>query len=295
MNALSAYRFGLVEVRPDERTLTVAGVPAAVGARAFDLLVALIERRERVATKDELLDAVWPGLVVEESNLTVQISALRKILGTQVIATIPGRGYRFVATLGDAALPAPGRPPVLRRLATVVAMETMVLDAATGACVADADTTSERRDLGADWQLVRDALLLPSAAEAGGRAVELSPESSLIEFTSAVCAARWAAQLQGDLQEQRAAGSTLMTARLGMVVGDVILEEDRLVGDAVALAQAMCAHADWGAVLVSPTVATLAEARGRGIVGRVRRGQCQRPGLARDQDALAARQCERPG
>jgi adenylate cyclase len=68
-----------------------------LGARAFDLLVALIEHRDRVVPKRELLDLVWPGLVVEEANLQVQISMLRKQLGAQAIATVPGRGYRFVA------------------------------------------------------------------------------------------------------------------------------------------------------------------------------------------------------
>ena len=92
-------RFGDVEVRPAERQLLLAGQPAALGARAFDLLLELIEHRDRVVPKSELFDRVWPGLVVEENNLQVQISALRKLLGPQAIATIPGRGYRFSAAL----------------------------------------------------------------------------------------------------------------------------------------------------------------------------------------------------
>jgi predicted ATPase len=90
-------------VRPHERQLLVDGVLTAVGARAFDLLLALIERRDRLVAKAELLDLVWPGLVVEENNLQVQISSLRKLLGPQTIATIPGRGYRFTAPLDGAA------------------------------------------------------------------------------------------------------------------------------------------------------------------------------------------------
>lgn len=89
------FRFGRCEVRSVERPLFVDGKPASLGARAFDLLLALIERRDRVVSKNELLDLVWPGLVVEENNLQVQVSALRKLLGPQAIATIPGRGYRF--------------------------------------------------------------------------------------------------------------------------------------------------------------------------------------------------------
>ncbi len=96
---MPALRFGHAEIRPAERQLLIDGRPAALGARAFDLLLALVERRDRVVPKGELLDLVWPGLVVEENNLQVHISALRKLLGPQAIATVPGRGYRFTAAI----------------------------------------------------------------------------------------------------------------------------------------------------------------------------------------------------
>ena len=64
---------------------------------------ALIKHRDRVVTKDELLDMVWPGLVVEENNLQAQVSTLRKLLGPKAIATIPGRGYQF--SLAETVLP----------------------------------------------------------------------------------------------------------------------------------------------------------------------------------------------
>src|SRR5204862_2903342 len=75
------------------------------GARGFDVLVSLIERRDRLVTKDELLGIVWPGLVVEEANVQVQVSGLRKLLGPDAISTVPGRGYRFTLPL-DADLAA---------------------------------------------------------------------------------------------------------------------------------------------------------------------------------------------
>ncbi len=96
-----SYRFGQVEVRPAERRLLVDGQSAVVGARAFDLLITLIEQRDRVVSKDELLALVWPGLVVEENNLQVQVSTLRKLLGPHALATIAGRGYRFAIKLDD--------------------------------------------------------------------------------------------------------------------------------------------------------------------------------------------------
>ena len=91
--------FSRFELRPASRQLLDDGVAAKLGARAFDVLLALVERRERLVTKSELLEVVWPGLVVEENNLQVQISALRKLLGPDAITTIPGRGYRFTASL----------------------------------------------------------------------------------------------------------------------------------------------------------------------------------------------------
>ncbi|WP_298831888.1 AAA family ATPase [uncultured Piscinibacter sp.] len=93
------YTFGRVEVLPDQRLVLVDGQAAELGARAFDLLVCLIESRDRVMGKAELLERVWPGLVVEENNLSVQVSALRKLLGREAVATIPARGYRFSAAL----------------------------------------------------------------------------------------------------------------------------------------------------------------------------------------------------
>ncbi|WP_418316236.1 ATP-binding protein [Piscinibacter sakaiensis] len=112
-------RFDRCRLRLGERMLLIDDEPAKLGARAFDLLVALIERRDRTVGKNELLELVWPGLVVEENNLQVQVSALRKLLGPQAIATIPGRGYRFTANVEGCAQPdrAPSRAePAARRI-----------------------------------------------------------------------------------------------------------------------------------------------------------------------------------
>jgi predicted ATPase/DNA-binding winged helix-turn-helix (wHTH) protein len=89
--------FGHFEIHTVRRRLLVGGRDVPVGARAFDVLLALVERRPALVTKNELFDAVWPGLVVEDNNLVVQIGTLRKLLGADAIATIPGRGYRFAA------------------------------------------------------------------------------------------------------------------------------------------------------------------------------------------------------
>jgi TolB-like protein/DNA-binding winged helix-turn-helix (wHTH) protein/Flp pilus assembly protein TadD len=78
--------------------------PVAIGSRALDILGVLIARAGEVVSKDEIIAAVWPGVVVEDSNLTVQISALRRVLDRgrpngSCIQTVSGRGYRFTATV----------------------------------------------------------------------------------------------------------------------------------------------------------------------------------------------------
>ena len=102
-------RFANVEVWPEQRKLCIGGQSAPLGGRAFDMLLALIERRDRVVSRSELYELVWPGRVVEENNLAVQVLALRKLLGANAVATVPGRGYRFTLAV-DQDGPSPIRP-----------------------------------------------------------------------------------------------------------------------------------------------------------------------------------------
>lgn len=98
--------FGRFELRPREQRLLNAGEPVVLGGRAYDLLVALVRRPGELLTRQELLEQVWPGRVVEENNLSVQVNTLRKLLGAECLATVPGRGYRFTArvwTPGESA------------------------------------------------------------------------------------------------------------------------------------------------------------------------------------------------
>jgi DNA-binding response OmpR family regulator len=94
------HRFGRFELRPDARLLLADGKPVEIGARAFDVLHALVERRDRVVTKDELLDLAWPGVIVEENNLHVQVSTLRKVLGPDAIKTIRAAVIGSRSTMG---------------------------------------------------------------------------------------------------------------------------------------------------------------------------------------------------
>lgn len=112
----AGYRSDRFELHCGQRRLLVDGEPAVLGGRAFDLLLCLIERRDRLVSKDELIAQVWQGRVVQENNLTVQVSAVRKLLGSDSVTTVAGRGYRFalrVSAFEDspADAPAPGTTP----------------------------------------------------------------------------------------------------------------------------------------------------------------------------------------
>ena len=96
------YEFGPFRLDPLKRRLTRDGEPVRLTPKALELLLVLVEASGRTVEKDELLEKVWAGTIVEENNLNQNVTALRKSLGdsrqdSQYIATIPGIGYRFIA------------------------------------------------------------------------------------------------------------------------------------------------------------------------------------------------------
>src|SRR5260370_26980622 len=93
--------FGHFRFLPRRRELLANGWPIHLGGRTFDVLMALIEGQGAVVSKDALMNRVWPGRIVEESSLHVQISALRNAFGADrnLIRTISGRGYQFTGEI----------------------------------------------------------------------------------------------------------------------------------------------------------------------------------------------------
>ena len=106
-NDAVSVRLGPFALYPSERALYAAGRPVELGARAFDLLVVLVEHQGRLASKATLLERVWPRLVVDENNLPAQIAALRRVLGAGAIRTVAGFGYRLELPI------LPGKPASL--------------------------------------------------------------------------------------------------------------------------------------------------------------------------------------
>jgi eukaryotic-like serine/threonine-protein kinase len=98
------YQFGPFSLDPAERVVSRDGTPLSLTPKVFDTLVCLVRSHGRLLTKDELLKEIWRDTFVEEVNLAVNISTLRKMLGEgpqegRYILTVPGRGYRFVAAV----------------------------------------------------------------------------------------------------------------------------------------------------------------------------------------------------
>jgi DNA-binding winged helix-turn-helix (wHTH) protein/TolB-like protein/Tfp pilus assembly protein PilF len=100
------YSFGPFRLDAAERLLLQAGKPISITPKVFDLLLVLVKHQGRLLEKDELMRAVWPDTIVEEANLSANISILRKALGDGIngqslIETVPKRGYRFTAPVRE--------------------------------------------------------------------------------------------------------------------------------------------------------------------------------------------------
>ncbi|MCC6198099.1 MAG: helix-turn-helix transcriptional regulator [Burkholderiales bacterium] len=233
--SLPAFRFGPHTLSPDTRTLEAEGRPVPLGARAFDVLLALVERRDRVVGKGELLEAVWPDTVVEENNLQVQISTLRKVLGTRAIATIPGRGYQFalpIEALAEPVRPAAsatgeaaahglfGRDEDLRKLASLCRVHRVVTIAGPGGvgktvlarALLAAETGSDLDSVFVELAALREpAQVLPAFAAALD--LRLPPGDPLPALVAALAQRRLVAVL--DNAEQLADATGRLVADVG--------------------------------------------------------------------------------
>lgn len=110
--------FGEHVLDPERRELSRGSVPIAVGPQVFDLLMYLLRNRERVVTKDDLIEVVWGGRIISESTLTSHINAVRKAIGDsgeeqRLVRTIARKGYRFVGEVRESdvsEIPDPAAP-----------------------------------------------------------------------------------------------------------------------------------------------------------------------------------------
>src|SRR5215510_7573881 len=111
------YQFKDFVLDPDRRELARGSGAIVIGPQVFDLLIYLVQNRERVVTKDNLIDVVWGGRIISESTLTSHINAVRKAIGDtgeeqHLVRTIARKGYRFVGEVQE--LDASKRPEPAR-------------------------------------------------------------------------------------------------------------------------------------------------------------------------------------
>lgn len=119
LEAETGFLFGPFVFLPSRRGLFIGGQNLRIGSRAMDLLTILVSRSGNIVSKENLIAYAWPDTYVEDINLRVNLSSLRKVLGkdsggTRYIINVPGRGYSFVSPVqlidGLSALPAQGAP-----------------------------------------------------------------------------------------------------------------------------------------------------------------------------------------
>jgi DNA-binding winged helix-turn-helix (wHTH) protein/Flp pilus assembly protein TadD len=117
--AQAELAFGRFRLQPG-RQLFLGNDPIPLGAKPLNILTALVLARGDLVTKDELIERVWPGMVVEENAIQAHISAIRKLLGddARLIATVPGRGYRFAGPVEVRSGEMPKPEPLPAREAT---------------------------------------------------------------------------------------------------------------------------------------------------------------------------------
>ena len=220
--ALACFRFDDFELHTGERKLLLSGQPCALGSRAFDVLTALLEHRNRVVGKGELLELAWPGLIVEENNLSVQISALRKLLGNDAIATVPSRGYKFsrpceVHVDGEVGTPLMSRSQdsaadagIAYRHAALVWIEPP--PAARGSAKAPTDDAAS-----IDWQDLRRVFIEAGLAAFAGELKHSTHGQTVLVFASAIDALAYCLDLDERVALARTRGDARAVA-LRMVV-----------------------------------------------------------------------------
>ena len=250
----------------------------------------LIERAGEIVSKGEIIAAVWPGTVVEDSNLTVQLSALRRVLDRgrsngSCIQTVSGRGYRFAATvthptaetlsgaspLDHDAEDADGAPVAVAPLPSDAGVRPRLLRSVLGpaastrrlAAILAADVAGYSRLMGADEEDTHERLrahlrqfIGPKIREHKGRIVKTTGDGLLAEFPSVVDAMRCAVAVQRGMldREPELADERRIRFRIGINLGDVIAEGGDIFGDGVNVAARVEALAEPGGICVSGVV-----------------------------------------
>ena len=224
------------------------GAEVPLRPKSFALLRLLVENPGRLVDRDAIMAAVWPDVVVGDELITQCVRDIRKALGDeaqQLLKTVPKRGYLLAAEVAPAETTAPA-PRVERRLAAILAADIVGYsrlieqdEAATLAAI----------------KALREQAIDPLLAEHKGRIVKLMGDGAIVEFASVVDAVACAVAMQKAVADRQAKTSAdqRIVFRIGVNLGDVVVEGDDLLGDGVNIAARLEQLCEPGGVLVSGT------------------------------------------
>ena len=238
------YSFEDFSLDTARRELRRSGTLISLQPQVFDLLEYLIRNRERVVDKDDLLAAVWKGRIVSEWNLSTRINAARSAIGDsgegqRLIRTAHGKGFRFVGVVHE-------EEETVRKLAAIFAADVEGYSRLMGQ-----DEIGTLRRLTACR-----AILDERVAAYRGRIFGSAGDSVVADFASAVDAVQCAVAVQEAFAKGSAArpAGEQMRFRIGVHVGDVLVQGDNLFGDGVNIASRLEALAEPGGICISGMV-----------------------------------------
>ena len=207
------------------------GAEVPLRPKSFALLRLLVENPGRVVDRDAIMEAVWPGVTVGDESITQCIRDIRKALGDeaqQLLKTVPKRGYLLAAEVTPAESTAP-TPRVERRLAAILAADIVGYSR-----LVEQDEATTLTAIKA----LREQAIDPLLAEHKGRIVKLMGDGAIVEFASVVDAVACAVAMQKAVADRQAKtpADRRIVFRIGVNLGDVVVEGDDLMGDGVNIA-----------------------------------------------------------
>src|SRR4051812_20944488 len=228
--------------------LADSGAEVALRPKSFALLRLLVENPGRVVDRDAIMSAVWPGVVVSDESITQCVRDIGKALGDEaqaLLKTVPKRGYLLAAEVAPAETTAPA-PRAERRLAAILAAD-----------VVGYSRLIEQDEAGtlAAIKSLRETVIDPLLAEHKGRIVRLMGDGAIVEFASVVDAVACAVAIQKAVADRQAKSlpDRRIVFRIGVNLGDVVVDGDDLLGDGVNVAARLEQLCEPGGVLVSGT------------------------------------------
>ncbi|MFO1074460.1 MAG: winged helix-turn-helix domain-containing protein [Geminicoccaceae bacterium] len=247
-----AYRFsGFTLDLARGALLGADGVAIPLRPKSFALLRLLVEQAGRLLERDTIMAAVWPDVVVGDESITQCVRDIRKALGDEaqaLLQTVPKRGYLLAAEATALAPPpsATALPRLERRLAAI-----MAADIVGYSRLIEADEAATLAAL----KGLRQEAIDPLLAEHKGRIVKLMGDGALVEFGSVVDAVACAVAVQHGVAEQQAGvvPERRIVFRIGINLGDVVVEGEDLLGDGVNIAARLEQLCEPGGVLISGT------------------------------------------